>query len=112
VDSLRVEEAIMYRPRRGAPALPPPDTHEPTTTFGNNDHCWSEANASEETLVGRHQRFLHSLNAAIAQGSSPAENTGLGPMTLVAISRVAGEHPEATVEQIADACEAFHREHQ
>jgi hypothetical protein len=58
-----------------------------------------------------HQRFCRLLHHALAQGGTPDERTGLGPRTRAAVARVAREHPEATVDLIADAYDAFHLEH-
>ena len=56
-------------------------------------------------------RFQAELNAAIAMGRTPPPATGLGPTTLAAVAQVAREHPEASVEHIAHACDAFAAEH-
>lgn len=57
------------------------------------------------------QRFQIALNNAIARGRVPAHDTGLGPHTFSAVTAVAQDHPDATAELIADAYDAFHREH-
>lgn len=57
------------------------------------------------------QRFQAALNHAIARGRAPAHDTGLGPRTLTAVTAVAHDHPDATADLIADAYDAFHREH-
>ena len=59
-----------------------------------------------------HGAFQHSLNCAIADGVRPSLGIGLGEQTWTAIEAVAREHPDATVEQIADAYDAFAREHE
>jgi hypothetical protein len=55
--------------------------------------------------------FQDSLNCAITHGQRPARWIGLGDETRAAIDVVAHEHPEATVDQIACAYDAFAREH-
>jgi hypothetical protein len=55
--------------------------------------------------------FQESLNCAIAHSLRPSRWVGLGDETCTAIEAVAREHPEATVDHIADAYDAFAREH-
>jgi hypothetical protein len=55
--------------------------------------------------------FQDSLNSAIAHGLRPSRWIGLGEATCSAIEVVAREHPDATVDHIADAYDAFDREH-
>ena len=50
------------------------------------------------------------MNRAIVDGVRPSRSLGLGAETRAAIEAVADEHPEATVDQIADAYDAFIRE--
>ncbi len=58
-----------------------------------------------------HEAFSASLNAAIAHGLRPSRWTGLGEQTCSALEAIAREHPDATVDHIADAYDAFDREH-
>jgi hypothetical protein len=51
------------------------------------------------------------LNRAITNGHMPVDDLGIGPDTCAAIAAIAGDHPEATPELIADAYDAFAREH-
>jgi hypothetical protein len=64
-------------------------------------------------MVGGELRdaFQDSLNCAIAHGSRPSRWIGLGDETCTAIEAVAREHPDATVNHIANAYDAFDREH-
>ncbi len=55
--------------------------------------------------------FQDSLNSAIAHGLLPSRWIGLGDQTFSAIEAVAREHPDATVDDIAEAYDAFDREH-
>ena len=55
--------------------------------------------------------FQDSLNSAIAHGLWPSRWIGLGDQTCTAIEAIAQEHPDATVNHIADAYDAFDREH-
>lgn len=55
--------------------------------------------------------FQDSLNGAIVHGQRPSRWVGLGGDTYSAIDAVAQEHPDATVNHIADAYDAFAREH-
>jgi hypothetical protein len=55
--------------------------------------------------------FQDSLNCALVRGLRPSRWTGLGDETYTAIEVVAQEHPEATADHIADAYDAFAREH-
>lgn len=55
--------------------------------------------------------FQESLNSAIAHGLRPSRWIGLGEGTFGAIDVIAREHPDATVDRIADAYDAFDREH-
>ncbi len=54
--------------------------------------------------------FQDSLNRAIAHGLRPSRSIGLGADTFAAIEAVANEHPEATVDHITEAFDAFIRE--
>jgi hypothetical protein len=54
------------------------------------------------------KRYLHS---AITDGVRPPRASRLGPRTSDAIERVADDHPEAAVDLIADAYDAFASEH-
>jgi hypothetical protein len=56
--------------------------------------------------------FQESLNCAIAHGQRPSRWIGLGDRTRVAIEAVAYEHPDATADHIADAYDAFARDHE
>lgn len=56
--------------------------------------------------------FQDSLNRAIADGQRPSRWIGLGDRTRTAIEAVAEEHPDATADHIADAYDAFAREHE
>jgi hypothetical protein len=56
--------------------------------------------------------FQKSLNCAIAHGQRPSPRCGLGDRTHTAIEAVAQEHPDATADHIADAYDAFVREHE
>jgi hypothetical protein len=56
--------------------------------------------------------FQTSLNCAIAHGQRPSQWTCLGARTHTAIDAVAQEHPDATADHIADAYDAFAREHE
>jgi hypothetical protein len=55
--------------------------------------------------------FKESLNSAIAHGLRPSRWIGLGDQTCTAIEAIAQDHPDATVALIADAYDAFDREH-
>ena len=55
--------------------------------------------------------FQWSLNGAITRGSAPSRDSGLGSATCDAIELVARDHPEAEVDSIAGAYDAFTREH-
>jgi hypothetical protein len=55
--------------------------------------------------------FQESLNCAIAHGRRPSRWIGLGDRTFTAIEAIAEEHPDATVDHIANAYDAFAREH-
>src|SRR6187549_1295512 len=55
--------------------------------------------------------FQNSLNSAIAHGLRPSRWIGLGEQTFDAIEVIADEHPDASVGRIADAYDAFDREH-
>lgn len=56
--------------------------------------------------------FQESLNRAITHGQRPSRWIGLGEETRSAIEAVAQEHPDATADHIADAYDAFARDHQ
>ena len=56
-------------------------------------------------------RFEGLLNLALTQGSCAPSTSGLGPGTRAAIDSVARDHPDAEADQIADAYDAFQREH-
>lgn len=51
------------------------------------------------------------LHNAITLGQVPNTEAGLGPTTLATIRLVVREHPDATVELILGAHDAFRREH-
>ncbi|OBC07004.1 hypothetical protein A5784_09310 [Mycobacterium sp. 852013-50091_SCH5140682] len=55
--------------------------------------------------------FLDMLNDAICQGQEPLVTRGFGPRTQSAIRLVADNHPDASVDLIADAYDAFTQEH-
>lgn len=55
--------------------------------------------------------FQDSLNGAIVHGQRPSRRIDLGTKTYAAIDAVAQEHPDATANHIADAYDAFAREH-
>jgi hypothetical protein len=55
--------------------------------------------------------FQGLLNLALTRGRLTPPCCGLGPGTLAAINVVAFEHPDAEAELIADAYDAFQREH-
>jgi basic membrane lipoprotein Med (substrate-binding protein (PBP1-ABC) superfamily) len=55
--------------------------------------------------------FQESLNSAIAQGLRPSRWIGLGDKTFTAIEAIAQEHPDATVDHISGAYDAFAHEH-
>ncbi len=55
--------------------------------------------------------FQDALNSAILHGLRPSRWNGLGDQTFGAIDAIAREHPDATVDCIADAYDAFEREH-
>ena len=55
--------------------------------------------------------FQNSLNSAIAHGLRPSRWIGLGEQTFDAIEVIADEHPDASAGRIADAYDAFDREH-
>jgi len=58
-----------------------------------------------------HPTFQDLLNLALIRGRRTPSACGLGPRTLAAINAVAYEHPDAEVELIAGAYDAFRREH-
>lgn len=60
---------------------------------------------------GVYDAFRASLNGAIAHGLRPSRWIGLGDQTCTALEAIAREHPDATVDHIADAYDAFDREH-
>jgi len=55
--------------------------------------------------------FQGLLNLALTRGRVAPSSSGLGPSTTAAINGVAYEHPDAEAELIADAYDAFEREH-
>jgi hypothetical protein len=57
------------------------------------------------------QQFRVSLHHSLTTGPVGIAATGLGPQTISAISAVAQAHPEASVQLIIAAYEAFAREH-
>ncbi|MGE3842602.1 MAG: hypothetical protein AB7I50_13535 [Vicinamibacterales bacterium] len=57
------------------------------------------------------ERFQHMLNAALTQGRFSWRGSQLGLSTIAAVAAVADDHPDASVEQIAAAYDAFAREH-
>ena len=62
-------------------------------------------------MANLRRAFADSLNGAIAHGLRPDPGHGLGDETSSAIETVACQHPEATAHHIADAYDAFAREH-
>ena len=62
--------------------------------------------------VGLRSTFQDLLNDAIIGGQVPPEMSGLGPDTRAAIDAIAHQHPEASADLIADAFDAFTREHE
>lgn len=52
-------------------------------------------------------QFRRLLNEAITAGTAPSAGTDLGPYTLVAITVIAAEHPDASPDSIASAYDAF-----
>ena len=61
--------------------------------------------------AGPRSTFQDLLHGALLGGRVPPTMSGLGPDTVAAIEAIAREHPEATAELIADAYDAFTREH-
>jgi hypothetical protein len=55
--------------------------------------------------------FQDLLNLALIRGRVTSNHSGLGPTTRAAIDVVALEHPDAEAEVIAEANDAFQREH-
>jgi hypothetical protein len=55
--------------------------------------------------------FQELLNLALTRGRLTSSPCGLGPATLEAIDVVAIEHPDAEAALIAEAYDAFEREH-
>ena len=55
--------------------------------------------------------FEELLNLALTRGRVTPAHSGLGPSTRAAIDVVAVEHPDADADLIADAYDAFDREH-
>jgi hypothetical protein len=55
--------------------------------------------------------FQDVLNLALILGRVTSSLSGLGPTTRAAIDVVALEHPDAEAEIIAEAYDAFQREH-
>ncbi len=55
--------------------------------------------------------FKRCLHSAITDGLAPPLTSTLGPRTCHAIQRVADDHPEAGVDLIAGAYDAFAAEH-
>jgi hypothetical protein len=64
-----------------------------------------------EGTTGLRDVFQDALHCAITHGQQPYRWIGLGDESHAAIDAVAQEHPEATVDQIAYAYDAFAREH-
>jgi len=62
--------------------------------------------------VDMRNAFQECLNRAIVQGQRPSPWIGLADETRAAIEAVADEHPDATADHIADAYDAFAREHE
>ncbi len=54
--------------------------------------------------------FRDLLNLAITLGRAPLDGCELGPATMAVIASIARQHPEAPVELIAEAYDAFLRE--
>jgi hypothetical protein len=67
--------------------------------------------SGESAPGGVESAFRWYLNCAITLGSRPSRDAGLGLGTCDAIDRVARDHPESDVRLIADAYDAFAREH-
>ena len=63
------------------------------------------------TPEGLRATFQELLNVALTRGRLASSSAGLGPNTLAAINVVAREHPYAEAELVADAYDAFEREH-
>jgi hypothetical protein len=57
------------------------------------------------------ETFQELLNLALTRGRATREDSGLGPDTRAAIDAVAYDHPDAEADCIAEAYDAFHREH-
>ncbi|MEN3318812.1 MAG: hypothetical protein V7643_2213 [Mycobacterium sp.] len=64
------------------------------------------------TKANLRSAFQECLNGAITHGQRPSRWIGLGQWTCTAIDAVAQEHPDATADHIADAYDAFAREHE
>jgi hypothetical protein len=70
------------------------------------------AKKSTNTPADLRADFQELLHRAIIQGCLSAAHGGkLGPDTLAAIDRMAREHPDAGADLIAEAYDAFLREH-
>jgi hypothetical protein len=59
------------------------------------------------TVSGERRQFQRLLHGAIASGRVPAAASGLGPQTVSAIAAVAAAHPEASIQLVIAAWEAF-----
>jgi hypothetical protein len=62
--------------------------------------------------VDMRNAFQECLNRAIVNGQHPSHWIGLADETRAAIEAVAEQHPDATADHIADAYDAFAREHE
>jgi hypothetical protein len=67
--------------------------------------------AESPTPEDLRQIFQGLLDLALTRGRVAPSSSGLGPSTTAAINVVAYEHPDAEAELIADAYDAFEREH-
>lgn len=71
----------------------------------------SRSRGSDPNVAGLRQRFESALITALVGGQPPHGATGLEPHTVAAVTLVAAEHPDATADVIAQAYDAFCREH-
>lgn len=88
----------------------------PTTGASRTGAAYAAA-VTVELRAGAHhgaelrERFQHMLNAALTEGRFQWRGSGLGRATIAAVSAVADDHPDASVDQITAAYDAFAREH-
>jgi hypothetical protein len=87
---------------------PPPASTTPASGHAPDGPATTSAGVMRAEL---RRRFQNALNCAITLGQVPTRGHGLGPHTFMAVAMVAQDHPDATPELIADAYDAFHREH-